>query len=196
MRRVLFGKTHILLSFVVCLLMAGNLSPMSVFAQAGDPPDYILGPGDALLISVWREETLTRTVTVRPDGKISFPLVQEIRVSGLTPLQLRDMIEERLRKYVQNPNVSVVVTEYNSFKIYIIGEVGRPGMYQLKSPTTLLQALSLAGGFRDFASPNKTKVIRKGPKGREVISVKVNDIMGGEADKDIPLKPDDTIVVP
>lgn len=174
--------------------------PVAPVAEADGQPvgsDYILGPEDVLLISVWREEALTKSVTVRPDGKISFPLIPDLQAGGLTALELRDRITEILGRYVEDPSVSVVVLEPNSFKIFLLGEIAKPGMYRLRSRTTLLQAISLAGGFRDFASPNGTKVIRQGSDGSTVIRVKVNDIIKRAAvEQDLPLQPGDIIVVP
>ena len=160
-------------------------------------PNYILGPEDLLLVSVWGEEALTKQVTVRPDGKISLPLIPDLQASGLTPLELRDQIAKRLQGYVKAPNVSVVVLEANNFRIFLLGEIAKPGMYRVRNQTTLLQAISMAGGFTHFAAPNGTTIIRHQSNSREVIPVQVNDIVkNGLAERDLWLMPGDIVIIP
>src|SRR5512139_1479224 len=129
-------------------------------AKPVDNPDYVIGPEDVLYIQVWKEEALTRTVPVRSDGMISLPLINEVQASGLTPLQLRERLTEKFKAFVDNPTVTVVVMEANSFKVFVSGQVKTPGVYRLRSETTLLQIISLAGDFTNEANPRKIVVIR------------------------------------
>ena len=115
-------------------------------------PNYVIGGQDVLDISVWKEAELTRTVPVRPDGKISLPLLNDVQAAGLTPTQLAAQITESLKKFVTNPQVTVIVTQINSQRIYILGEVNRAGAYPLLPNMTILQGLSSAGGFTQFAN--------------------------------------------
>ena len=119
------------------------------------PPDYTIGADDVLSIVFWRDKDLTADVTVRPDGKISLPLLNDVQAAGLTPAQLRDRIVEESKKYVEDPNVTVVVKQINSRKVFITGEVRKPGPYPLTAPTTVLQMISIAGGLADYAKQRK-----------------------------------------
>jgi polysaccharide export outer membrane protein len=157
----------------------------------------LIGPEDVLYINVWREETLTRTILVRADGKISMPLIDEVQAAGLTPLQLKQNITEKLKQFIDNPNVSVVVTEANSFKVYVTGEVRTPGVYRLRSETTLLQIIPMAGGFTDWANQKKITIIRKeGGKERRIVANYKKILEGEDPKSNVILKPGDTIVVP
>jgi len=151
-----------------------------------------------LEILVWKNTDLSKVVTVRPDGMISLPLIGEIRVAGRTAATLREVIRERLGEYQKIPEVSVIVQEVNSYNIYILGEVAHPGKYQLKSYVTLLQAISLAGGFTPFSSPNKIKVLRKGydEAQAQTFKIRYKDILKGNANKDILLMSGDTVIIP
>jgi polysaccharide export outer membrane protein len=166
--------------------------------QSAAPSDYVIGPEDVLQVSVWKNETLSRVVPVRPDGKISLPLLHDVQASGLTAMQLRDKISRALSEFMPNPEVSVIVTDVRSFRVSIMGEVQRPGVLLLKSSTTVLEAIAMAGGFRDFASPSKIMVVRKGANGQtEKIPFNYNRaIRAGEGENDIFLKTGDVIVVP
>ncbi len=158
---------------------------------------YVIGVEDVLEVTVWGNQALSHTVTVRPDGKISLPLIDDVQAGGLSPIQLRDSITERLKEFVDDPDVTVIVSEINSFKIFINGEVVRPGMYRLQSKTTILEAISLAGGFTPWASPNRITVVRKGKDGEKRIRVRYNKIIKGkDPEGNIMLKPGDTIIVP
>jgi len=160
--------------------------------------DYLIGPEDRLEVLVWKNEVLSRTVTVRPDGKISFPLIGDLNAAGITPLQLRDKIVFQLREFLENPTVTVIVKQINSYVVYLLGEVVNQGKYQLRSNTTLLQALTLAGGFTSFASKNKIMVIRReyGRTSDTKIRIRYDDIVSGSHNENILLKPGDTILVP
>ena len=124
------------------------------------PEAYRIGPEDMLLISVWKNEALTRQVPVRPDGKISLPLLNDVQAGGLTALELRDILTRKFAEFMPNPEVSVIVSDIRSFKVSVIGEVVRPGRYELKSRTTVLDALALAGGFSQYATRSRIVVLR------------------------------------
>ena len=170
------------------------LAPQKAIA----PSDYVIGPEDVLQVSVWKNETLSRVVPVRPDGKISLPLLHDVQASGLTAMQLRDKISRALGEFMPNPEVSVIVTDVRSFRVSVMGEVQRPGVLLLKSSTTVLEAIAMAGGFRDFASPSKIVVVRKDPNGQtQKIPFNYNRaIKNGETEDNLYLKTGDVIVVP
>ena len=121
---------------------------------------YVIGPGDVLHISVWKDPNLERIDTVRPDGMISFPLINEVTAAGQTPLQLQKNLADKLRQYISDPEVSVVVQEVHSFAVSVLGEVKTPGRYELKDQSTVLDVLAQAGGLSEFASPSKIVVLR------------------------------------
>ena len=125
-----------------------------------DPNKYLIGPEDVMFVKTWREPDFTLPVAVRPDGKITMPLVGDLQAAGLTPLQLTADLKEKLGKYINNPDVTVIVTEVRSKKYFIDGEVGRPGAYPLVSPTNVLEALSIANGFREFAKQTDVRILR------------------------------------
>lgn len=160
--------------------------------------EYVIGSEDALEIMVWRNEILSRPrIVVRPDGKISLPLIGDIQAAGLTPNQLKNYIEKRLKDYQELPTVTVIVSEINSYYIYILGEVRSPGRYQLKSNISVLQAVTLAGGFTNWASPNSMVVLRRNGEKEEKIKVRYKKIISGSrSEENIVLKPGDTIIIP
>src|SRR5262245_46518591 len=123
-------------------------------------PDYIIGPEDILEITVWKNADLSRQVQVRPDGRISLPLLGDISAVAKTPVQLTEEISAGLRTYMESPTISIMVKEVNSYQIYVLGEVNKPGKYPLKSKTTLLQGITVAGGFTSMAARNKIVVFR------------------------------------
>ena len=164
---------------------------------AVDGDQYVIGPEDVLYIHVWKEETLTRTVPVRMDGKISLPLVQEIKAAGLTPLQLKEVVMRKLKEFIENPIVSVTVIEANSYKVYVIGQVKTPGVYRLRSETTVFQMISLVGGFTEWANQKKILIVRKEDGREKRIKVNYKKIMSGsDPGSDVILKTGDTIIVP
>ncbi len=166
-------------------------------AAATVDPRYVIGPQDVLDINVWKEPNISRTVPVRPDGKISLPLLNDIQAAGLTPSQLSLKITSELRKYLENPQVTVIVTAINSRRIYIMGEVGRPGVFPMLPNMTVLQALSEAGGFTPFAKLKDIYVLRT-QNGRQIrypFNYK-NVIKGEDPQENRILQPGDTIVVP
>jgi len=158
---------------------------------------YVIGPEDVLNIHVWREEALSRNVAVRMDGKISLPLIDDIQAAGYTARQLKDVLTNKLKEFVENPNVSVTVVEANSYKVYISGQVRSPGVYRLRSETSLLQFISMVGGVTEWANQSKIIVIRKenGKEKRFTINYK-KIIQGKDLNSNIILKTGDTIIVP
>lgn len=186
------------------------LMPLSVFPQqekgtvsaskvqgevAADSDSYIIGPEDVLNIFVWREELLSKTVPVRMDGKISLPLVDDVLASGLTPLQLKELLVKKLKNFVDNPNISVTVMEANSFKAYVSGQVKNPGVFKLRSETSFLQLMTMTGGFTDWADRKNIMVIRKENGEDTRINVNYKKIIEGEA-PDFAIKRGDTVIIP
>jgi polysaccharide export outer membrane protein len=161
-------------------------------------PDYVIGLEDLLSITVWRESELSRSVPVRPDGKISFPLIGQLQAAGQTPLQLQKTLTALLDPYIASPEVSVIVQEARSQRINVVGEVNRPGSYSLTKPMTVLDALALAGGFRDFAKSNKIVILRTDPDGtRQRLRFSYRKVLGMSGpDQNIELQARDTVVVP
>ncbi len=178
--------------------------PKEVMEQANRPvpKDFFLGPEDVLEVTVWRNQDLSRTIVIRPDGMISLPLIGDVQASGFTAAQVADRIAKRLTEFKENPSVSVSVREVNSYFIYVTGEVTRAGKYPLKSFASVLQGVSLAGGFTPFASKNKMMVVRiiRGANGEErqvQIPVRYDDLFkGGGEIGNFTLMSGDTIVVP
>jgi polysaccharide export outer membrane protein len=161
------------------------------------PIDYTIGPGDVVAVSVWKNEALSRTVPVRPDGKISLPLLQDIHAAGLTAMQLRDKIAAALHEFLPNPEISVTLTEVHSFKVSVLGEVLKPGVYEFKSATTVLEAIAMAGGLGPFASGSKIAVIRKDGTGTKKIKFNYHRAVAASTDEDnLVLQPGDVVVIP
>lgn len=160
--------------------------------------DFVIGPQDVLAINVWHEPEFSRSVPVRPDGKISLPLIGELKVSGLTARLLETRLSEELKDYILNPQVTVIIQEIHSHKFYILGMVERPGAYSLTSSTTVLEALAAVGGFRDFAKVKKIYVLRHKPDdSRDRIPFNFKAAVNGKKSyQDIKLQDGDTIVVP
>lgn len=161
------------------------------------PTDYVIGPDDVLTIVFWREQDLSSEVVVRPDGKISLPLLNDTQASGLTPEQLRASLTKAADRYVEDPAVTVVVKAINSRKVFITGQVGKPGPYALSSPTTVLQLIAMAGGVLEYAKDERIVVMRT-ESGRTVShKFNYNQVSQGKnLQQNIELKPGDTIVVP
>lgn len=161
---------------------------------AADPSSYIIGPADVVTIRVWHEPDLSaQSLPVRPDGKVSLALLNDIQAAGLTPMQLGQKITAELKKYVSDPQVTVVVDAINSKRIYVIGQVERPGAYPLLPEMNVLQALSGAGGFLQYANPKRAYVLRHSEK----LPFNYKQALKGQhLDREIILQPGDTIVVP
>jgi polysaccharide export outer membrane protein len=163
-------------------------------SQAG--PEYVIGPEDDLHIAVWKEADLTATLPVRPDGKISLPLLDDVQASGLTPKQLADSVTEKLRKYIADPRVTVVVTQINSKRIYLVGEVSHAGAMPMLPNMTVLQALSSAG-LNQFANTKRIYVLRTENGKQQKLPVNYRKLVKGEQiEQNYLLQPGDTIVVP
>lgn len=158
---------------------------------------YTIGPEDVLQIHVWKEPALSATVPVRIDGKISLPLIHDVQAAGLTPLQLQETLVEKLKDFIESPNVSVTVTDPSSFKVFVSGEVRTPGVFRLRTQTTLFQIIPMAGGFTEWANPKKILIIRNedGKEKRFTVNYK-KSIKGKDPESNIILKPGDTIIVP
>lgn len=193
-------------------VVAGIMSVGVVRAQTGSAPapvaqpapqsvdvphDYLIGPEDVLGVLFWRDQDMTGEVTVRPDGKITLPLVGDLTAAGLTPQALREEIQKAAAKYMTDVNVTVVVRQINSRKVFITGEVATPGAYQLTGPRTVMQVIALAGGLTEYADSKNITIMRI--EGDHTRSYRFNyrDVAKGrELHQNILLKPGDTIVVP
>ena len=159
---------------------------------AVDTKSYIIGPEDILLISVWREDSLSHQYGVRPDGKITVPLIKDVQAAGLTPERLGEQLTQALSEYFTKPEITVSVVQVNSKKFYISGEVNRPGQYPLVTPVTVFAALNAAGGFRDFANRKGIVIIR----GEQRIKFNYEEVLKGKNLKqNILVENDDTIIV-
>lgn len=170
--------------------------PAEAMQDAGTGSDYVIGADDTLHISVWKEPDLSETLPVRPDGKISMPLLNDIPAAGLTPLQLKDSITEKLKKFVTDPRVTVVVTAMNSRRIFVTGEVVHSGPMPLLPHMTMLQALAEAG-FTQFANLKGIYLLRNDNGKQEKLPFNYKDVIkGNHPEQNIVLKPGDTLVVP
>jgi polysaccharide biosynthesis/export protein len=164
-------------------------------AVAVDNNQYIIGPEDVLYIHVWKEDAFTKTVPVRIDGKISLPLVNDIQAADLTPLQLKEVLIEKLKTFVENPIVTVTVIEANSFKVYVSGEVKQPGVHTIRSEITLVKLIIMAGGFTEWADQKNILIItkEKGIEKRRTVN-NYKKIVDGE-EPDIVIRRGDTVIV-
>jgi polysaccharide export outer membrane protein len=158
----------------------------------------VIGANDVLLVNVWKEPDISHSVPVRSDGKISLPLVGELQAGGQTPRQLEQEITKRLQSYISEPEVTVIVTASNSQKVNLMGMVSRPGAYLLTRSTTVLDAIAMAGGFKDFAKQKSIYVLRQAPDGTQKrIPFNYKEVIKGKnPDQNIPLQAGDTLVVP
>jgi polysaccharide export outer membrane protein len=173
-----------------------RLAPPAPRAGQGQD-DYKIGPEDILDISVWRNTDLTRTVSVRPDGKISLPLLNDIQAADLTPTQLRDTLAKGYAEFVSTPEVSVIVHEIHSVKVSVVGMVKNPGRYELKSRATILEALALAGGLNDFAKKDRIVAFRHAGRGWTKLPFNYSRVLSEWDEKEnFALEPGDIIVVP
>jgi polysaccharide export outer membrane protein len=164
---------------------------------ATDDPNYSIAPEDVLTIDVWKEPEISRTVPVRRDGKISLPLLNDLQAAGLTPTQLGAEIVEKLRATIVHPQVTVIVAQMSSLRIYILGQVTRGGAYPLVPDMTVMQALSIAGGFTPYANLKKIYVMRTENGTDKIFPMNYKEVIGGrKPEQNIRLKPGDTIVVP
>jgi polysaccharide biosynthesis/export protein len=166
-------------------------------AQSSAMPDeYRLGPGDKLRIEVYKDPQLSQSVQIRPDGKITLPLVGDITASGQTPIELRDLVTKSLKEFMNNPTVTVIVVEAIASQVVVMGEVSHPGSVQLHGPTTILQAIAMAGGFKEFAKKSDIRVLRTAANGSsQTLHFNYKDVLTGDA-KPIMLRSGDTVIVP
>ena len=172
-------------------------APASAAVAPVVPPDYVIGADDVLGIVFWREKDLSVDVQVRPDGKITLPLMNDMQAAGLTPDRLREQITAAAGKYVEGPSVTVLVKTMNSRKVFITGQVLRPGQYPLTGPTTVVQLIALAGGLQEYADEDKILVMRTEGGRQAAYRFNYNDILRGRnLEQNIELKPGDTVIVP
>jgi polysaccharide export outer membrane protein len=169
-------------------------APAPAASAAADT--YVIGPSDQITVNVWKEPTLSGGLLVRPDGMISLPLLGDVQAAGLTPLQLGDRITTMLKKFVQDPNVSVVVSQIHSKVVYLLGEVGKKGPIEMTPGMTLLEAIGSAGGLSDYANAKKIYILRDEAGKHEKIPVHFKEALKGDSTLNLVLKPGDTIVVP
>ena len=160
------------------------------------PDSYVIGASDVVTVSVLKEPTLSSSLLVRPDGMISMPLLGDIKAEGKTPLQLADEVTTKLKKYIQDPNVTVILTQMNSKKVYLIGEVGKTGPVEMTPGMTLLQAIATAGGLTPYANAKKIYILRNEGGKQQKIPVQYKQALRGNGALNLPLNPGDTIVVP
>lgn len=183
------------------LLMAGSAEVAAADVLkplAGAAPveaEYRMGPEDVIEVFVWKEPELSTTVVIRPDGRISLPLANELDASGKTGVELQQEITARLSKYVVQPVVNVMVKQVNSLKISVLGEVRRPDVYRIKSRVTVLDAIAMAGGFTDLARPNRVIVIRNTPAGPQRIKINIKQLVADDSGAPFYLQPLDTVYV-
>ena len=164
-------------------------------APAAVNDEYRVGPGDKLRIEVYKDQQLSQSVQVRPDGKITLPLIGDLEATGHTPMELRDTIATALKDYINNPTVTVIVVEALASQVYVMGEVTHPGTMQLHGPTTILQALAMAGGFKEFANTTDVKVLRPNRGNIDTLRFNYKDVINGDA-KPFYLRSGDTVIVP
>jgi polysaccharide export outer membrane protein len=188
------GMTLLPLTHVFTLYAQNTAQAPQAPAAAADAGEYVIGPEDVLDIFVWRDEQLSRTVPVRIDGMISLPLINDIQAAGLTPLQLKQVIVNKLQGYIDNPTVTVTVREANSYKIFISGEVRTPGVQLIRSETTLLKAIIAAGGFTEWANKRKILIISTENGKEKRTWANYNKIIDGDS-PDVVIKRGDTIIV-
>ena len=189
----------------VLALTVCTLTPMAAKDKDADkkpapqPPtvadEYRMGAGDKLRIEVYKDPQLSQSAQVRPDGKITLPLVGDMMASGLTPIELRNAITTSLKDYITNPTVTVIVVEATAATAYVMGEVNHPGAVNLQAPLTIIQALALAGGLKDFADAKNIRVLRKGPTGVQTLTFNYKEALKSSG-APMYLRPGDTVVVP
>jgi polysaccharide biosynthesis/export protein len=161
------------------------------------PAGYIVGDSDVIRVNVWKEPEVSQTVVVRTDGNISLPLINEVKVSGMSPLQIQDLVAEKLKGFLNNPQVTVTVIEIRSKRAFITGEVSRPGTYSLNAQTTVLQLIAQAGGFTPFAKTDSIVVLRTEDGRQSRLKFKYKEVIQGKkTEQNIALHPGDTVVVP
>ena len=182
---------------MICIFMTASLLWAADQPSTTTTEDYIIGPGDVIDISVWKNEALTKQVTVLPDGKIHFPLIGEVVVGGKTLVDLEKELKQMIIKFVPAPDLTVMVQEVNSMLIYVIGKVNNPDRFALNTNVNVLQALTMAGGLNPFAKRNKIKIFRKTKDKNLILKFEYDDVMEGKnLEQNIELKNGDIVVVP
>jgi polysaccharide biosynthesis/export protein len=192
-------KRFNLICAMVCMafVVSGAVSVSPVRAAEMSEPEYIIGPGDVLDVSIWKDEALTRSLTVLPDGTISFPLIGQLQAGGRTVKQVRSEIEQKIKVYVPEPTLSVEVRQVNSMLIYVVGRVNAPGRFVLNTNVNVLQALAMAGGLNPFAKRDKIRIMRNEDGKTKMLPFKYDDaVEGAHLEQNIMLKRGDLIVVP
>src|SRR3954454_13881862 len=199
------GRTPRALAMLVAAAMSVDAAAQTAPQPAAAPSDleaaYAIGPEDVLEIAVWGNPDLTRTVPVRPDGKISLPLLDDVQAAGLSPMELRSMLVKAFETYMPSPILSVIVREVHSFKVTVIGEVKTPGRYELRSRTTVLDVLAMAGGLSQYAARARITILRHDPGGPRELPYDFEKIAartsGRAAGQDnVSVQPGDIIIVP
>ena len=171
--------------------------PVAMPAGVAGPPDYVIGTDDVLTIVFWREKELSSDVVVRPDGRISLPVLQDVHAAGLTPEQLRDSLTKTAERFVEDPNVTVIVKEINSRRVYITGQVAKPGPYNVTSPLTVVQLIAFAGGLLEYADGKNVRIMRTENSTPTSYKFNYKEVTEGKNLKqNIQLKPGDTVIVP
>jgi polysaccharide export outer membrane protein len=192
----------LIVAFLVQALFcpAQNKAPGDQPAQAAVTPSitesYVIGASDVIAVSVFKEPTLSNSLLVRPDGMISMPLLGDVKASGKTPLQLADEIGTKLKKYVQDPNVTVILNQMNSKRVFLIGEIGKTGPIEMTPGMTLLEAIATAGGLGQYANAKKIYILRNEAGTQQKIPVHYKQALKGDLSLNLILNPGDTIVVP
>lgn len=184
----------------LCYLILATLFLFLFFSspvRGADAEKYVIGPSDVLEISVWKDESLSRKLVIPPDGIISFPLIGDVDTHGLTVPNLREVVTRKIKEYVPDAFVNVMLLEINSLKTYIIGKVNKPGVYPIFLDTNVMQALSMAGGLNPFASEKRIQILRKMDDAAQKINFNYKEVLNGEnLEQNIVLKRGDVIVVP
>jgi polysaccharide export outer membrane protein len=177
---------------------SANASPEGSAAAKGHDNSFIIGNDDVLSINVWKEPDISKSVPVRSDGKISLPLVGEVQAAGNTPLKLEQEIAARLKNFISEPEVTVMVQQVNSQKFNILGQVNKPGSYPLTNSPTVLDAIAVAGGFRDFAKQKSIYVLRQNADGTQTrLAFNYKEVVKGQnTAQNVRLQPRDTVVIP
>jgi polysaccharide export outer membrane protein len=161
------------------------------------PPDYVIGPDDVVSVEFWRDKDLSTEAVVRPDGKISVPLLNDVAAAGLTPDQLRQALMIDARRFVEDPNITIVIKQINSRKVFITGQVEKPGSFPLKVPTTVVQLIAMAGGLREYADVKRIFIVRNDAGGQTTRPFNYSEVLNGKnLAQNIELKPGDTVIVP
>lgn len=190
MRKLIWIPGLFILMAAAAAMAAGETDP----APEGD---YLIGPGDILNISVWRDEALTRQLVVLPDGKIAFPLIGQVKATGRTVAEITTEVEQKLARFVPDVTLSVVVQQVNSMMVYVIGRVNNPGRFAVNADVNVLQALAMAGGLNPFAKRGDIKIFREAGGGTKIMPFDYDTVAGGENVKqNVRLRRGDVIVVP